>query len=243
MKISFVILTWNRYKFLEECIKNLIGAISDFSQCEIVIMDNGSDDATYQVLKKYEKHDRIRIFKLKKNYGLSSYKKLFGKVKAEYAVIVDDDVLRFPDNLDQTFIDYMTTYTDYGLIALNVIQNEFTDGAKPGIENYTEDVRGDKVIEAGPTGGWCACFRMSDYRKIKWRFYFIKINMKVSEDGMLSQLFQHKLHLNSGLIKNAICFHACGPHYAKEYGHIAREIEKYATSGLDKYVEKYQQFV
>ena len=242
MKITFIILTWNRYKFLEICLQNLVKSISNFNGCEIIIMDNGSDDATYKVLEKYENFKYIKIIKLKKNYGLNAYKKLISLVNSEYTVIVDDDVLSFPEGLDLLFTDYMVSYPDYGFIALNVIQNEFTNGAKPPIENYREDVREYKIIEQGPTGGWCTCFRMSDYKKIKWRFLFSRINMKVSEDGMLSYLFSKRLKLKSGLIKNSLCFHASGPHYAKEYGHLDREIEKYANSGMKDTVKTYQQY-
>lgn len=243
MKISFVVLTWNRYKFLDLCLTNLVQSVGDLSSCEIIVMDNGSTDGTAAVLDKYEQDAHFRIIRLKKNFGLAAYKKLFAKAKGKYIVIVDDDVLSFPKELDTLFINYMETYTDYGFIALNVIQNEFTDGAKPGMEQYTDDIRGNMAIERGPTGGWCACFRKSDYNKIKWRFWFAKINMKVSEDGMLSLLFNKKLKLKSGLIKNAVCFHACGPHYAKEYGQLDREIEKYKNAGLDSYVEKYRSYI
>ncbi|MEO6524537.1 MAG: glycosyltransferase family 2 protein [Mucilaginibacter sp.] len=241
MKISFLILTWNRYKFLEQCLSNLLASIDDLSDCEIVIMDNGSTDATHDVLEKYKNHKSFRIIKLKKNYGISSYKKLFREVKGKYAVIVDDDVLSFPQGLDKIFADYMTTYTDYGFVALNVIQNELTNGAKPGPEHYTDDVRGDKVIERGPTGGWCTCYRKSDYNKIKWRLYFAKMDMKMSEDGVLSSLLSIRLKLKAGLIKNAVCLHACGPYYAKEYGHLKREFEKYTASGLPEFAERFKE--
>jgi glycosyltransferase involved in cell wall biosynthesis len=243
IKISFLILTWNRYKFLDQCLKALRESINNLDNCEIIVMDNGSTDETAPVLDKYKNDKHFRFVKLNKNYGIKSYKKLFGMVETEYAVIVDDDVLSFPAGLDRIFTDYMVAYPDYGFVGLNVIQNEYTDGAKPPIEHYTEEVRGEKIIERGPTGGWCTCFRRSDYRKVKWRFLFSSISMKVAEDGMLSQLFHKRLKLKTGLIKNAVCFHACGPYYAKQYGHLDREIAKYSASGLDDYVKRYQEFL
>ncbi|MBE9598800.1 glycosyltransferase [Pedobacter sp. MC2016-24] len=242
MKISFVILTWNRYQFLEKCLEALLLSIKDPSSCEILIMDNGSDDATSSVLQCYENHQQVKIFHLKKNYGIGAYKKLFAKAKGKYIVIVDDDVLAFPEGLDEIFSDYMMTYPDYGFIALNVIQNEFTNGAKPGPEHYINDTRSNKSIELGPTGGWCTSFRATDYKKIKWRFLFSKLSMKMGEDGMLSALFAKKLHLKSGIIKDKFCFHASGPHYARAYGHLDREIQKYKHSGLDDFVEEYKKY-
>jgi len=242
IKVSFVVLTWNRYKFLEKCLAQLITSIENPEDCEIIVMDNGSTDATHDVLKRYENNKTFRIILRGKNYGLEAYKKLFVKAKGDLVVIVDDDVLDFPKNLDTLFTDYMQTFPDYGFIALNVIQNEFTNGAKPGPEHYTEEIRNHKIIEQGPAGGWCACFRKKDFRKVWLRLMFSKIDMKRSEDGLLVDLFRRKLKLKSGLIKNAVCFHASGPYYAKQYDHLEREIEKYASSGLHDYVDTYKKY-
>jgi len=242
MKISFVILTWNRYKFLEKCLQELTKSIDDKTSCEVIVMDNGSTDDTANVLKLYEDSELVKVIRRNSNHGLNAYKKLFKAATGEYVVIVDDDVLAFPKGIDSVFLDYMTTFPDYGFLALNVVQNEFTNGAKPGPESYVEEARNNKVIERGPTGGWCACFRKKDYNKISLRFFFTNLNMKRSEDGLIAKLFYKKLGLKSGLIQEAYCFHACGPYYAKEYGHLEREIEKYAKSGLKDFVGVYKQY-
>lgn len=242
MEISFVILTWNRYKFLEKCLEQLLSSIKDISRCEIVVMDNGSTDETANVLQTHASNERVRIITRDANYGLNAYKKLFKAAEGNYIVIVDDDVLGFPEGVDQIFLDYMQAFPDYGFLALNVIQNEFTNGAKPGPEFYVEEAREGKVIERGPTGGWCACFRVKEFKKIRFWFSLMNLNMKRSEDGLLAKLFQKRLGLKSGLIKEATCFHACGPYYAKEFGHLEREIEKYAISGLNNFVDIYKKY-
>lgn len=200
-------------------------------------MDNGSTDKTSEVVKLYPE---IKYTRLTKNLGLNAYKKLFNAAEGEYIVIVDDDVLDFPVDLDQIFIEYMSTFSDFGFLALDVIQNEFTDGAKPALANYTEVCHKDLVVQQGPTGGWCTVFRRKDYRKVKFLFQMKNLNFKKGEDGTLSRLFRKWLKLKNGIIKNKYCFHACGPYYAKKYGHLEREIEKYRASGLEDYVEKYE---
>jgi glycosyltransferase involved in cell wall biosynthesis len=242
MKISFVILTWNRYKFLEQCLPALIDSINDPSDCEIIVMDNGSTDNTRDVLKQFENNSLVKIIYRNKNYGLNSYKGLFSKAEGDLIVVVDDDVLQFPANIDTTFIKYMNTFTHYGFVALNVVQNEFTDGAKPGPENYKEETINGMTIEQGPTGGWCACFRKADFKKIQLRFVLTNMNIKNSEDGILSTRLRRRLKLKSGIIKNEICFHACGPYYAQQYDHLDREIEKYAYAGLQNYVDRYSEY-
>jgi glycosyltransferase involved in cell wall biosynthesis len=242
MKFSFVLLTWNRYKFLEKCLEELTNSIQNHDDSEVVVMDNGSTDNTHEVLKRYNRSTLVRVVLLKKNYGLNAYKRLFDEGKGDHIVVVDDDVLQFPPKLDLVFADYMRTFPDYGFIALNVVQNEFTNGAKPGPECYTEDTRDGKTIQRGPTGGWCACFRKSDYQKVRLRLMFSNLSMRRSEDGFLAKNLERKLSLKSGIIKDAVCFHASGPYYAKQYGHLDREIEKYSKAGLKSFVEEYQRF-
>jgi glycosyltransferase involved in cell wall biosynthesis len=242
MRFSFVLLTWNRYKFLEKCLEGLISSIANQDDAEVIVMDNGSTDKTQEILNRYQDSKLVRVLRRKKNYGLNSYKKLFDEGRGEYIVIVDDDVLQFPPRVDKIFAVYMQTFPDYGFVALNVVQDEFTNGAKPGPENYTEETRKGKTIQRGPTGGWCACFRNSDYRKIRLRLMFANLSMKRSEDGFIASNLEKKLSLKSGIIKDAVCFHASGPYYAQQFGHLDREIEKYSKSGLGSFVKEYQKY-
>lgn len=243
MKITICILTWNRPKFLEQCIDDILHKIFYKQDAEILIMDDGSADETEALLKKYANNHLIKIIKRRKHAGISCYKKLFRKAKGEYIIEIDDDVLEFPRHFDKTMVEYMQAYPDYGFLALNVIQNEFTNGAKPEDSHYMEDMRDGKVIQKGPTGGWCACFRKSDYRKVSLRFNLIRLNFKKGEDGTLSALFERHLNLKSGVIKNHTCFHASGPHYAKQYGYLKRDIEKYESNQLTSMSELYVSFL
>jgi glycosyltransferase involved in cell wall biosynthesis len=240
MKFSFLLLTWNRYKFLEICLAALVASIEDPANCEIVIMDNGSTDKTDEVLGRYQHNPLFRIIRLKKNYGIPAYKKLFKEARGEYAVVVDDDVLEFPPRVDAIFAQYMQAFPDFGYIGLNVIQNEFTNGSKPGPEAYVEETRNGLTIQKGHTGGWCACFRRSDYRKVRLYLFFSPLSMKHPEDGFLQRAFRQQLRLGAGIIKDAVCLHASGPYYAKQYDHLDREIEKYGRSGLKGFVDLYK---
>jgi glycosyltransferase involved in cell wall biosynthesis len=239
---GYVVLTWNRRQMLELCLRALITSIADPENCEIIVMDNASSDSTRELLESYSGNPLIKTAFLEKDRGLNAYKQLFSMAQGDYMVTVDDDVIELPSHFDRIFAEYMELFPDYGYLSLNVVQNEFTNGAKPGPERYSEVIREGRVVEHGPAGGWCACFRRRDYEKIRFRLKFFPLSMKHPEDGFLVRNFRMKLRLKCGIIRDGVCFHACGPYYAKQFGNLERDIKKYSRSGLDSFVKTYEKF-
>ena len=230
--VSICLLTWNRADFLEICLRELFRAIKPTSlgglSREILIMDNASTDETANVLSKYADRPDVRIIRNKRNLRLAAYKRLFYHARGRIIIDLDDDVLSFPKNFDEILVDYMNVYKDYGFLACNVIQNDKTDGARPRSAVYVEDQRGDMIVEEGPTGGWCSAFRRKDYLWIKLLIFLFKMDSKNGEDVYIASLC-YRLRKRIGIVKNLLVFHACGPTYAREFGHLDREIEKYST--------------
>lgn len=242
IKFSFVILTWNRSFFLSLCVEKLLLSIKNTNNIEIIIVDNGSTDDTELVLNEFQKKPWFKIFRMKKNYNLNSYKKLFRTAKGEFIITIDEDVLDFPKDFAEAFEMYFKKFSDYAYLALDVLKNEFTNGAKPDDSNYIEDIRYGLTVQRGPTGGWCACFKRKDFNKIKFFFYLINLSMRRSEDAVLSFLFKTFLHKKIGILKGVTCFHACGPYYAKQYGYLAAQTEKYRIAGLNTIYNAYKQY-
>ncbi|ARU93086.1 glycosyltransferase [Tatumella citrea] len=241
--VSFVILTWNREVFLKMCLPALYNAIQKKTECEIIIMDNCSDDDSYKFMQEFERDYKdfigIKIFRNEVNSGINAYKKLFAEASGSIIIEVDDDVIEFPDEVDNIFIDYFSCFKRFGFIALDVVQNELTNGSKPGKENYIDCYYQDKIIQKGPTGGWCAGFRRKHYMMIKWFFNRYNLNFKFGEDGFIQLAFKF-LGLKSGIIKDIKCLHASGPIYSRMYGLTGRDIEKYESSGMVNMAEKYK---
>jgi len=242
--ISFVMLTWNRKKFVEQMFLAFYKNLSNDFNYEFLIIDNGSNDGTKELIDKLSEADtNIKVWNNDKNKGLNEYKKLFSKTKGEYVIIIDDDVIEFPKSFDRSLIEYINEFRDFGFICLDVIQNEFTEGAKPDSQFYTDIERGGKIISEGPAGGWCAVFRRKDYKKIEILFYLTgSLSMKKSEDGILCALFKRVLRLKRGVIQGVKCLHACGPYYSKLFGYLDRDIEKYRMSKLNNAADTYCEY-
>ena len=70
-KISLGLPVYNESEFLDETILSLINQTHE--NIEIIAIDNGSNDNSYEILEKYSRSDkRIKIFKNDENIGLSN---------------------------------------------------------------------------------------------------------------------------------------------------------------------------
>ena len=90
---SIVIPAYNSENCLNSCLKSVLK--QQFESFEIIIIDDGSVDTTYEIAKKYEKNDvRVRVYK-KNNGGVASARNMgISKSEGKYVVFLDsDDIL------------------------------------------------------------------------------------------------------------------------------------------------------
>ena len=65
--VSVVIPTWNGREHLARNLPHLLAALADVSECEILVMENGSDDGTTEFLAKH--FPSLRVVELGSNLG------------------------------------------------------------------------------------------------------------------------------------------------------------------------------
>ncbi|KKB46171.1 hypothetical protein HMPREF1212_04794 [Parabacteroides sp. HGS0025] len=97
-KVAVVILNWNGAKLMEE----FLPSVMDYSPAElaeVIVADNGSTDASVDMLK--EKFPSVRIIQLDKNYGFAEgYNQALKQINNEYTVLLNSDVEVTPGWLD-----------------------------------------------------------------------------------------------------------------------------------------------
>jgi len=98
MRFSIIIPVYNVKKYLKECVESII--TQDFTDYEIIMIDDGSTDGCSELCDKYEKVDaRIRVLH-KKNGGLSSARNCgLDKCVGEYVIFIDSDDWIMPGSL------------------------------------------------------------------------------------------------------------------------------------------------
>ncbi|WP_289020796.1 glycosyltransferase family 2 protein [Desulfobacter postgatei] len=93
MDLSFVILTWNSEKYISKCLSSIVISLeSSYLSYEVLIVDNGSQDNTVNLIEA-QKGINIRLIKLDRNTGTTYSRNLaIQRAMGEFICIMDSDV-------------------------------------------------------------------------------------------------------------------------------------------------------
>ena len=104
-EVSVIIPTYNREKFISECVQSVL--TQTLPVREIIIVDDGSTDATYNILRDLgfnslsTKKTVLRYF-FQQNRGVSSARNLgIKEARSEYIALLDSDDLWLKSKLDR----------------------------------------------------------------------------------------------------------------------------------------------
>jgi glycosyltransferase involved in cell wall biosynthesis len=107
-KVSVIIPTYNREKYIERAIKSVLE--QTYRDYELIIIDDGSTDNTGKILRKYDK--KIRNFSMlhsgvsaARNFGIS-------KAHGEWIALLDSDDYWLPEKLEKQ-MEYLEKYSNY----------------------------------------------------------------------------------------------------------------------------------
>lgn len=132
--LSVIILNWNGEKllrqFLPSVVKNTVG-----DMVEVIVADNGSTDASLEVLRT--EFPSVRVMKFDRNYGFAAgYNKAIAAVESEFVVLLNSDV-ETPEGWWRPLLRFMREKPDVG-------------ACQPKIKSY----RDKEMFEyAGAAGG------------------------------------------------------------------------------------------
>ncbi|MFI5853686.1 CDP-glycerol glycerophosphotransferase family protein [Streptomyces parvulus] len=139
-KLSLVVPVYNVRGYLPECLDSVLG--QDYTDFEVVAVDDCSPDGSGAILDEYAKHDsRLRVIHLTENVGLGRARNAgLAEAQGEYVVFLDsDDTLSdgalkaMADRLEATgnpeilVYDYARTYWD-GKVRPNLRADLLTAG-------------------------------------------------------------------------------------------------------------------
>ena len=119
MKISVIIPTYNRKKYIKRAIDSVIR--QSYKPFEIIVIDDGSTDGTYELIKKSYSSSQISLEKQINNGVSSARNKGVKLANGDWIAFLDSDDEWFKDKLELVFREVINMSSDYNCIIHNEI--------------------------------------------------------------------------------------------------------------------------
>ena len=121
--IDIILPNYNSVNTISATIKSVLK--QTYKNWTLIVIDDGSNELTKNILLKYKNHSKIKIFFLKKNKGAAYCRNLaIKKSKSDYLAFIDSDDLWGENKLKLqiSFMqknNYFFTYTNYKTFKIN----------------------------------------------------------------------------------------------------------------------------
>lgn len=181
--VSILVPVYNREKMIAETLKSALA--QSYRNVEIIVVDNASQDCTWQVIQKFAAQDgRIKAFRNETNIGpVKNWRKCIDMATGVYGKILWSDDLIAPDYLVKclSIFDEETAFVYSGVkIFTRVPENgiPYYFIGPTGYKESSEYIARALLDNNVPVSPGCAVFRLEDLRKNLW----VDIENKVNSD-------------------------------------------------------------
>tara|TARA_A100000164_G_C21834955_1_gene737206 strand:- start:276 stop:1181 length:906 start_codon:yes stop_codon:yes gene_type:complete len=171
-KLSIGLPIYNEVKFVEKTLDSIL--LQSFNFFEFIIVDNYSNDGTYELLKKYSKKDkRIKLFRNKKNLGLvENYNKVFNYSQGDYFSWIGAHDL-YDENFFQLLINKIQQNSKISLVFSNIAKIDKENNLLDKEKNIGFKLKNSKLqrnllmpfIIKGSGDMVCGIFKSKDLKK------------------------------------------------------------------------------
>jgi glycosyltransferase involved in cell wall biosynthesis len=143
--VSVIMPVYNVERYVEEAIRSV--QCQSYNNIEIVVIDDGSSDATFSIVKDLAKFDdRIRLYKNSENLGIvKTLNRALSLARGEFILRMDGDDVSAENRLE-VLMDYIRRNPEYGLVgsAYSGINEDGSDRGSSLVPN--NQILIDKII-------------------------------------------------------------------------------------------------
>ena len=217
-KISIIVPVYNTERYLPRCINSIL--CQSFTDFELLLIDDGSVDRSYEILKCYETQDeRIRIFH-QDNGGVTSARRL-GVLEAigEWVSFVDSD--------DELMSDALSILYDNVGDNIDVVVSEYSAPQIISADDFVRMTLQAKLY----TSIWGRLYRR---RCVEYQMNDISRGLTIGEDTILNIKVGCNLRRNVSLIKEKVYKYYENPNSAMRSRVVSLQYEEYFMAELRK---------
>lgn len=193
-KLQILVPTYNKGKFIEECLDSVLSQVTKYP-FELIISDDCSTDNSLEIAERYAKinPDKIKILRNKENIGcLSNTIKCYEALSSPYFTVLDPDDYWSGPHVIERAIDFLESNSDVTVFSYNTLILE--DGSfAPYVNNDSQNYNVFNMI-----GGHTSS---TFFRNIALHDVIDMLKLKVgstSERVYEGDSFRNILHLSKG---------------------------------------------
>ncbi len=113
MKVTVIVPTFNRRKWIGECLNSVVG--QTHANVEVIVVDDCSTDGTVEWLRNEEEYSSVIVHQQEKNGGASIARNTaIAMAKGDLIVFIDSDDMLLPEHIE-TAVKHFEQYPNTGL--------------------------------------------------------------------------------------------------------------------------------
>lgn len=137
--VSVLTTVYNGQEHLAEAIQSIIN--QTFTDFEFLIIDDGSDDSTPEILAAAAEDPRIQVFSFPRTvHRAKMLNFLLRESQGEYIAILDADDVAYPERLAKQ-VEYLRAHPQIGLVGGAVLRIDERSGKESIVSPPTEDAQ------------------------------------------------------------------------------------------------------
>lgn len=118
-KTTVIMPVYNGERYLREAIESIL--TQTFTDFEFIIIDDGSTDNTWNILREYQ-DSRIQLIRNEKNIGLTkSLNKAISMSKGTYIARMDADDISYPERFDKQ-VNFLDQHHNIDVLGTNLVR-------------------------------------------------------------------------------------------------------------------------
>lgn len=140
--VSVIIPLYNREKTIQRAIDSVLN--QTYTNIEVLVVDDGSSDNSVQMLNKYKRDERVKVFYQSRNKGANAARNRgIKEAKGDYIAFQDSDDMWLPDKLEKQ-IRYMEKENFY--VSFCAYQRYYGDAIQI-VPNISEQLNSEDIRE------------------------------------------------------------------------------------------------
>ena len=217
IKVSVIIPVYNVERYLRECIDSVLS--QTLKDIEIICVDDGSTDASLEILREYEKEDeRVIVLTQENKYAGVARNNGIKAAHGKYLVFLDSDDFFEPELLEIQYKQCEKYGADIGLCAADqynqatekfIATSWFLPERYTTIQPFNRDTWPEKIFQASTLAPWNKMFSADFVKKHSLEFqalqrandvYFTMASMALADK--IVSINQVLVHYRVGMTGN-----------------------------------------